>query len=293
MRRPGNFESCEPIPMNKPGVLILAAGGSARLGRPKQLVKFRGKTLLQRTIDLAWAVGLHTGVVVLGGHAEEIVKSTDARKYRVVINPGWEQGMSGSLCLGLRELLREKPGLDGLLVLLSDQPLLDRGDLERLLNQHHRRRRSMATFALHGERPGVPAVFSREAFPALNRLEGDQGARKLVYLEGFEYETVLFRSPDFDIDTPEDLNELRNLEHMKISVEVRYFGVLAESAGKDSEVVEIHPGVTSGELRDLCSDRYRFSDRNSIQVAVNQRLDANAELIGGEEVALLPPFAGG
>jgi len=89
------------------------------------------------------------------------------------------------------------------------------------------------------------------------------------------------------------LNELRNLEHMKISVEVRYFGVLAESAGKDSEVVEIHPGVTSGELRDLCSDRYRFSDRNSIQVAVNQRLDAIAELIGGEEVALLPPFAGG
>jgi molybdopterin converting factor small subunit len=188
--------------------------------------------------------------------------------------------------------MKEHPGLDAVLVLLSDQPLLDLGDLERLLN-HHRSRQSVATFALHGQRPGVPAVFSKEAFPALNRLEGDQGARKLVYLEGFEYGTVPFRSPDFDIDTPEDLRELQDMEKKKIAIEVKYFGVLAESAGLSKEVVEVSPGTTAGELRDLCSDLHRFSDLGSIQVAVNQRIDSGTELKGGDEVALLPPFAGG
>ncbi len=278
--------------MSNTGVLILAAGGSTRLGRPKQLVKFRSMTLLQRTVDLAGALGLEKGVVVLGRYAEEILESTDIGTYRAVINPDWTKGMSGSIRRGLAKLLKEYPGLDNLLVLLSDQPLLDRGDLERLLN-HHRSQQIKATFALHGDRPGVPAVFSRDAFPELNRLEGDQGARKLVYLEGFDYSTVPFRSPDFDIDTPEDLKELKDMEKMKIAIEVKYFGVLAESVGLAKEVVEVSPGTTSGELRELCAHRHRFSDRGSIQVAVNQRLDAVTELKGGDEVALLPPFAGG
>jgi len=274
------------------GVVVLAGGASRRLGRPKQLVDFRGKSLLQGVLDLILAIEFDTRVLVLGAHREAIQESISSRGVHVAVNPEWPEGIASSIRLGLRSSLAQEPGLEHLLVLLSDQPLLRRHHLEELISTHLRRN-AVATYTDYGELPGVPTVFSRNAFPLLETLKGDEGARKLTYLKGFKFERVRIGEIAFDVDTEEDILRLRNYETGKMKVTVKYFGRIAEAAGKPEESLELDAGADAAYVKYLCAERYGLGQPESIQVAVNQRLGWPEGLKEGDEVALLPPFAGG
>lgn len=89
----------------KTGVIILAAGSSSRLGYPKQLVKFKGKPLLQHSIDVVGSLNFDTKILVLGAKAAEIEKQLDLKNFSVVYNDNWEEGMSTSIKLGFLKLL--------------------------------------------------------------------------------------------------------------------------------------------------------------------------------------------
>ncbi|MAZ28140.1 MAG: molybdopterin synthase sulfur carrier subunit [Cytophagaceae bacterium] len=78
-----------------------------------------------------------------------------------------------------------------------------------------------------------------------------------------------------------------------MKLNVRYFGLVAEAAGKQQEILEFSEGVSAAELLTQLVKKYHIPDAESVQVAVNQNLDKNAVLKDGDEVALLPPFAGG
>lgn len=78
-----------------------------------------------------------------------------------------------------------------------------------------------------------------------------------------------------------------------MKVTVKYFGVIAESAGKSEEVLELEQGLSAKELKDQQIKKYQISDAASLQIAVNQNLNKEVELKDGDEVAFLPPFAGG
>lgn len=78
-----------------------------------------------------------------------------------------------------------------------------------------------------------------------------------------------------------------------MKLRVKYFGMIAESAGKNEETIEVDQGTLAKDLKDQQIEKYQITDPDAVQLAVNQNLDKNVELKEGDEVAFLPPFAGG
>jgi len=113
------------------GVLILAAGSSSRLGRPKQLLEIDGSTLLQKAITSALEVSKSVNVV-LGGNEKLIRPTISDFPIKMVLNKKWEEGMGSSIRVGM-EFLSEKK-LDAVLIMLSDQPFVDSVFLNQLID---------------------------------------------------------------------------------------------------------------------------------------------------------------
>ena len=92
------------------GIIILAGGGSSRLGRPKQLLEYNGKTLLGITMEAALASGLQPVIVVLGADAENLKKEISDKEVKLVVNTEWEEGMASSIRHGIKALSEFSPG---------------------------------------------------------------------------------------------------------------------------------------------------------------------------------------
>ncbi len=188
------------------GLIILAAGASTRLGRPKQLLEYRGKPLLQHTIDLAAELRFDSSVVVLGANAGEISEKIDMQTLDTVINEQWEEGMASSIRLGLSHLGKKESNLEHTLILLSDQPYLTIDVLNELLKVQTDSKSIVACG--YNNQVGVPAVFSHHFFEDLMRLIGDKGARGIIAQNMDFVSTVPFVGGEIDVDTEEDYEGL-------------------------------------------------------------------------------------
>ncbi len=187
--------------------IILAAGGSSRLGSPKQLISYRGEKLITRAILNAVEAGVDKVVVVLGSNAETIKREVPADPdIRVVINEDWESGLSSSLAAGIRNV---DTLTDGVLVLVTDQPLVDALSLQDLVSRFDYRHRVIASS--YGTTIGVPAVFGKEFFPELSSMEGDKGAGHWLRKNILRVTLVALDTAGMDIDTPDDLKRLEEL----------------------------------------------------------------------------------
>lgn len=195
----------------KIGVVILAAGSSSRLGYAKQLVEFRGKSLLQHAIDVADSFAFDINVLVLGARFDEIKDKIEVKNFEIVRNGNWEDGMSSSIREGLLKSQEIEGNLKHLLILLSDQPFVNRERIEDLISLHLESK-SPATFSKYAGEVGVPVIFSAEVFPYLIELKGDVGARKLIINNKFDFETLKFEKGNFDVDTAEDVELLKQME---------------------------------------------------------------------------------
>lgn len=191
--------------------VVLAAGGSSRLGRPKQLVRRHGVALVARAVEAAAASTGRRVIVVVGAEGLR-VRALLARAYprsavEVVHHAAWRRGLAGSLRRGLAALPADARAV---LFVLSDQPLVDAGSLARLIAAW-RRRPTHAAAACYSGRLGVPAILPRRAFPALRALSGDEGARKVL---AGDAGASIVEMPEaaFDVDTPEDLARLAAAE---------------------------------------------------------------------------------
>jgi molybdenum cofactor cytidylyltransferase len=187
--------------------IILAAGASTRLGQPKQLVAVNGETLLRRTTRLAIQAGCSPVVVVLGRDAATLAGEVEGLGASTVINNEWQTGMASSLRRGLKAVLAVKPHEPRVMVLVCDQPKLDTSVLRDLLTTHTAKEVLIAASRYQGTN-GVPAIFSRELFPELLELTGDQGARRIMQLHLEQVASVDFPGGEFDLDTPQDLARL-------------------------------------------------------------------------------------
>ena len=185
--------------------IILAAGGSSRLGSPKQLISYKGEKLITRTILNAVEAGVDKVVVVLGSNAELIGREVPVDPdVRVVVNASWENGLASSLALGIQSLDRKT---DGVLVLVTDQPLVDGASLENLVSRFDYSSRVIAS--RYGTTIGVPAVFGKEFFRELSSLQGDRGAGHWIRQNVDRVTLVPLDTAEMDIDTPEDLDQLK------------------------------------------------------------------------------------
>jgi molybdenum cofactor cytidylyltransferase len=187
--------------------LVLAAGGSSRLGQPKQLVEYQGEVLLCRTLNMLGAICGAGVVVVTGAHAAEIEAALEGHTARVVRNSHWEQGMGSSIAAGTAAMV-DTP-YAGLLISLCDQPLVSGSDIARLAEVWQNSPSRPAAAHYKGGL-GVPAIFPAAYTHQLAGLAGDAGAKSLLQAaQGVS--VVDMPAAAFDIDREADLRKLQNL----------------------------------------------------------------------------------
>jgi molybdenum cofactor cytidylyltransferase len=192
------------MPNKRLAVLIVAAGSSSRLGQPKQLVKWKNKTLLEHSIDCAKSVSDHV-YVVLGANSDQITSKISFDHF--LHFPHWQTGMGSSIAFGLSNILTDQPHIDSAIIMVCDQPYVTPGILRQLCEQHSSSE-NLITACTYAGIIGVPAIFSKQTFPELLSLNGDKGAKVIV--SKYQNQTGLFAFPEGlkDIDTPQDLQHL-------------------------------------------------------------------------------------
>lgn len=189
------------------GAVILAAGSSSRLGRPKQLVNFKGKPLLQHTIDCIDDFEFNPSLLVLGANRDEILANTNTQSNTVVINDDWSEGIASSIRKGLKKSLELNPSMKQILYLLSDQPYVSSDIIQRLIDSHFTGSHTI-TACTYNNNIGVPAIFDESLFPKLMTLKGDTGAKKIMMQHRRDVQIISFDEGAFDVDTEEDVEKL-------------------------------------------------------------------------------------
>lgn len=195
--------------VNSCGIVIMAAGASTRLGKPKQLLQYRGKTLLDHAVNEAINAKADAVVLILGKNADIFQKEIDKEKVRVVINKDWEEGMASSVRLGLNTLLKSKPYMDAVIFMVCDQPHISSSVLNELIITQQKTTKQIVT-CNYGGSIGPPALFHKKYFKELAKLNGDVGARNIIQQNMHDVATIQFPEGKIDIDTKEDYDALTN-----------------------------------------------------------------------------------
>lgn len=188
--------------------LLLAAGSSCRLGQPKQLVRWKGRTLLRRAVDAALGAGATPVLCVLGSSAEACLAELADLPVSTVIHHGWREGMGSSLRAGLTALEAQAPGWAGVLVLPCDLPRVDADSLRRLVDAAAVRPELALVASTFAGTVGPPAILPVRFAPELRGLAGDRGARALLERHADELVTVELPEAAADVDDAGDLREL-------------------------------------------------------------------------------------
>ncbi len=186
--------------------IVLAAGESKRMGRPKQLMPFGNKTILEQVIDSLLDSRVDEVVLVLGYHAEELRQVIANRAVKIVVNPDYHKGMSTSIIAGLKQVSRRTQAV---MFVLGDQPLVSHQTIDQLIQEFDNHGQGIAIPTYRGRR-GHPVIFDMKYKDELLKLTGDIGARQIALNHPEEILEVPVNSPGIiiDIDTTDDYNSL-------------------------------------------------------------------------------------
>ena len=183
--------------------VVLAAGGSTRLGRPKQLLTRDGETLVHRAARLALASGAARVRVIVGAHADDVVAAVRDLPVECLVNPRWNEGLAGSVRVAVDALAAHDHAT---LLLTCDQPALDLAHVQALLAVA-RAAPSGSAATRFGDRVGVPAVVAPAVLRAARAVQGDRGLRDVLNAAGTGVIACDAPVLGVDIDTPEDVAE--------------------------------------------------------------------------------------
>ena len=185
--------------------LVLAAGASKRLGTPKQLLDYRGATLLDATLATARAAGFEQVVVALGGAADQVRGRLDLSDLDIVVNPDYADGCATSIRSGLDQV---QPAMHGLVLLLGDQPGVT---VDAILALVEASRGHEVGVCSYDDGLGHPLWFDRSMWDTLRGLHGDKAVWKLVDAADRGADVVHVPVPGAvprDVDTWEDYQAL-------------------------------------------------------------------------------------
>ena len=187
----------------KVAALVLAAGGSARLRRPKQLLRFQEESLVRLAVAAAHGAGSSPILVVLGRDRAEITVELSDLPVEILPNEWWERGIGTSIRVGIAAL----PPAEAVVILTCDQPYVSAELISRLIEEQTNSQREMVASAYAGT-IGVPALFTYACFEKLLSLGDQQGAKALLLAQVDAVGRVDFAEGAIDIDTPEDYADL-------------------------------------------------------------------------------------
>ena len=191
--------------MRNIGAVVLAAGGSSRLGQPKQLLTFKGETLIRRAVRAATEAACDPVIVVAGEMGEAIRAELQSISAVVVQNLQWERGPGTSIRLGVEHL---PTSVDAVVLLACDQPFVEASIVRKLIDVHEKTEKPIVASS-YANTLGIPALFARSKFEALRALPATAGAKGLITTQPDDVASIAFEEGALDIDTTEDFERLR------------------------------------------------------------------------------------
>lgn len=193
--------------MRNLAAIILAAGGSGRFGRPKQLLSFRGESLVRRAVRAASEGGCERIAVVAGEEGDLIEIELRETPASLVQNPEWKRGLGTSIRRGLQHLLDTQPEPGAVVLLACDQPFVDAGTVAMLIKKQEASGKPIVASA-YADTLGIPALFDRSCFESLLALPDDSGAKALIESSLHDVAQVEFKEGAIDVDTPADFERI-------------------------------------------------------------------------------------
>jgi len=185
-------------------LIILAAGNSSRLGKPKQNLPYQNKTLLQHVIDEGSKANLYPIIVVEGSTKLQV-----SENIYLVKNNNWDQGMGSSISTGISALLKIQPKTELLILTVCDQPFISAHLFKELIDKHMEKSTGIVASA-YTETMGTPVLFSKKYYDDLLNLKGQEGAKRLIQNYQDDVSLVQFPQGNIDIDTLTDYTNLIN-----------------------------------------------------------------------------------
>ena len=183
--------------------IVLAAGGSRRMGSPKQILRLDGESLVRRAAKAALASHCARVLVVVGSHAELIAREVEDLPLECVTNTDWQRGIGTSIRAAVEHIAGAAPPFDAVLITAVDQPAVTAALLDRLIAAGETAPAGLAACEYDGT-VGVPALFARRHFDALRILDGDRGGKAILTAHADGVARIPFAPAALDIDTPAD-----------------------------------------------------------------------------------------
>ena len=186
-------------------IIVLAAGASTRMGRPKQLLTYGGHTFLRNAAEMAAASVCRPILVVLGAYADQLQSEIDGLLVQPVVNERWAEGMGSSIRAGLEALkyCDREGAAKAVVLMLCDQPFVTTANINELVTAYRSSGKGIIA-SEYGGIAGVPALFGHEYFADLAALSGTAGAKQIIAAHASEVMRVPFPQAATDVDTPED-----------------------------------------------------------------------------------------
>lgn len=190
------------------GLMILAAGASTRMGTPKQLLPYQGRSLLRHTAEVAITSQCYPIVVVLGSQPNRIKSEIDSLALHIVENKRWVEGMGSSIQAGMAHLMTLNSNLEAITIALCDQPFVSCQLFNQLVQVYWSNHSAIVASEYAGTL-GVPALFSHALFAELLALDAGMGAKHVIQKHIDQVYRVPFPKGAIDIDTPKDYEQLQ------------------------------------------------------------------------------------
>jgi molybdenum cofactor cytidylyltransferase len=183
--------------------VILAAGESSRMGRPKALLPIDGETFIERIVGVLRKTKIGRVFVILGHNAAELSRRIEHLPIEILINPNYKLGQLSSLQVAVRRI-EQDADCDGMLVHLVDHPYIDARLVDTMIDRFYESNKFIVV-PRHGSKRGHPVIFSRRLYGELLKAPLDQGAK--VVVNAHQVDTLEIDTEDIgitiDIDTPE------------------------------------------------------------------------------------------
>ena len=187
-------------------IILLAAGASNRFGRPKQLIPFKGHSLLRHLAEVGLNSNAASVYIVLGAYADFLKHQLHGLNVGTVVNPDWNSGISSSVRTGVKDLSQS---VKAVLLVLCDQPYVTSQLLNGMMETFEKTGKLIVACEYENSL-GVPALFHRNLFGELENLSGDRGAKQIILKHRKEVACVPFPEGTIDIDSPKDLPDTKH-----------------------------------------------------------------------------------